>query len=297
MRRFLPWALLGLLGVGVAAGAAVGQAQSPGVTPAQWVDDVLDATVAAGTAHLQFSSVTTSPNPSQRAADAGTGVVDFANGNFRVTELYRQAQLESTNGGATRLGEEIFGQETIAIGQTVYRHLTSPPSFTGWMRSHFPRQEHQAFGLDAATGAEDAVSGLANLTPVAAVRSLGSGVVNGASATKYQITDEPLYVCGAHGRTLLVHRFAPTIVWVDRQGRLLRSRAVQSNQGETVQGEPNAPGGSHTFTIGPSTTVATLTFSDLGAPVRITAPRVNAPSGGTAIISLKAKGSTSPCRG
>ncbi len=151
--------------------------------------------------------------------------------------------------------------------------------------------------MDAATGAEDAVSGLANFTPVVAVRSLGSGAVNGVAATKYQVSDEPLYVCGAHGRTLLVHRFAPTTVWVDQQGRLLRSRVVQFNQSQTVHGRPNAPGGSQTFTIGPSTTTATLTFSDLGAPVRITAPTVHASSGGSSIATLRARGSTSPCHG
>jgi hypothetical protein len=297
VRRFLPWALLGVLSVGVVAGAAFGQVESPGVTPTQWVNDVLAATTAAGTAHFQFTTVTSSPDPSQGSTAAGIGVVDFANGNFRVTELYRQHQFVSTNGGAPRLADEVGAQETIAIGQTVYRNQTSPAVFAGWMKSKFPRKVHQAFGLDAATGAEDAVSGLANITPVAAVRSLGSGSVNRVPATRYLVTNQPLYVCGSHDRTLFVHRFAPTTLWVDGQGRLLRSMTSDSTKGFTGHGPPDASGTSQPFTIAGSNTVATLTFSEFGASVRITAPRVNPTSGGSSVISLKAKGSTSPCRG
>ncbi|HWD55764.1 MAG TPA: hypothetical protein VG346_11615 [Acidimicrobiales bacterium] len=170
MRRFLPWALLGLLGVGVAAAAALGQVDSPGVPASVWVDDVLSTTAAAGSAHLLFSSVTTGPDPSQRSAFVGSGVVDFTSGDNRVTQLNHQVESESTNGGAPRLVEQAWTGETVAIGQTMYRRevvvLSGHPLPSPWIKSQVPRDVHQAFGLDVGTGAEDAVAGLAGIESV-----------------------------------------------------------------------------------------------------------------------------------
>ncbi|HUE06004.1 MAG TPA: hypothetical protein VMP41_01175 [Acidimicrobiales bacterium] len=293
MRRLLPWALLGLLTLGVAVGAVFGQLESPAQTPAQWVADLVAATQAAGTAHLQFSNVTTS-GVSQASKSAGIGVIDFSNGDFRLTTLLRQQQFESTNGGAPRLTNQIWSQETIAIGQTVYNELNASQPFGGWAEGHYPRVLHQEFGLGV-SGAEDAVAGLAGPTPVDAVHPMGPASVGGVPATRYAITTEPLYVCGAHGRTLYVRRFAPTTLWVDGQGRLLRAQTPLHFPGYTSHGPRDASGFSQPIVVAPSTTIATLTFSHFGAPVHIAAPPVNQRTGSSIAISLSAKGSTSPC--
>ena len=297
VRRFLPWALLGLLVVGVAVGAAVGQTQSPVVTPAQWVAGVVAATEATGSAHLHYVNVTTSQDPSEASVVSGAGVVDFTEGTFRVTETYRQHQFESINGGPLHLTADDWGQQTIAIGQTLYMNFTSGPPFGGWTKTHLPRDEHQDLGLDA-TGAEDALGGFVGPTPVDAVRTLGPGSVDGVAATRYLVTTEPLYICGAHGRTIYVHQFAPTTVWVDGQGRLLRARTSFNNEGFTSHG-PDGSASAQPISVAPSTTNATLTLSYLGAPVQITAPPLTGTSGvsSSSSIALRANGSTTPCHG
>lgn len=298
VRRFVPWALLAVLAVGVAAFAALGQLESPSsVTPAAWVANVIASTTAAGSAHLHFTSVTTSADSSLDEATAGSGVVDFANGNFSVTELYRQRESVSTNGGPARQLPETWGQHTIAIGQTVYESLILPASapLSGWSRSHLPRKVHTAFGLDAATGAEDAVAGLASLAPVGGVRELGSGSVDGVATTRYLITAQPLYLCGKHGRTVRLHLVPATTVWVDGGGRLLQARVSDYSKGGTL---PAPSGSGSAVAIPPSTTVSTMTFSELGAPVHIVAPTVSATGGGSiSIATTESRARTTPCSG
>jgi hypothetical protein len=272
----------------------LGQIEAPARTPAQWVDDVVAATKSAGTAHLQFANVTTSPDPSQASKSAGIGVIDFSSGDFRVTALFRQQLFESINGGALRLTDQISGQETIAIGQTVYNSLNPSPPFGEWAKVHYPRDERQDFGL-ALSGAQEALSGLVGPTPVDAVRLLGQASVNGVPASRYEITTEPLYVCGAHGRTLYVHRFAPTTLWVDERGRLLRAKTFFRIPGGTSHGPRDASGYSQPIVIAPSTTLATLTFSQFDTPVHIAAPQLTGSTARSQSFSLSAKGSTSPC--
>lgn len=294
MRLILPWAFLGLLALGAGLGAALGQLDSPGETLVRWIDGVVLATQGAGSARLQFTTVTTSADPSLASKSAGVGVINFSEGDFRVTTLNRQHQFESINGGAPRLTGQIWGEETIAIGQTVYSRLQAGPAFSGWSKVRFPRRERQDFGL-AATGAEDAVGGVVGPTPVAAVRPLGRGSVRGVPAARYRIATEPLYICGERGRTLYVHRFAPTTLWVDSDGRLLQARTSLHTPGSTSPGPPDPAGRSQPIVVAASTTVATLTFSDFGVPVHIAAPHLNRSRGSSESISLRVRGSTLPC--
>jgi hypothetical protein len=93
VRRAVPWALVGLLGIGVALGAALGATESPSTvlvqavspTQAEWVAHVLATTRAAGTAHLTFNEVTSSANPDLRGSSSGSGTVNFAVGTVRTT--------------------------------------------------------------------------------------------------------------------------------------------------------------------------------------------------------------------
>lgn len=295
MRRLLPWALLGLLTLGVAVGAGLGQAQYPGQTAEQWVDGVVAATVAAGTAHLRFVNVTTSTDPSQDSKSVGVGVVDFSHEDYRVKELSRQNQFESTNGSPLRLTDQVWGENEIAIGGTLYMNLDPSGPGGGWAKVRFPRNDRQDFGLSP-IGAEDAIGGLVGPTPVRAVQTLGPSSVGGVPATRYRVTTEPLYVCGAHGGTLYVHRFAPTTLWVDGQDRLLRAQTSVLSPGFTSHGPEGASGFSQPIAVAPSTTAATLTLSHFGTPVHIAAPPLSGSAGRSIAIGLRAKGSTTPCR-
>jgi hypothetical protein len=182
----------------------------------------------------------------------------------------------------------------------VYHSLVLPVSvsapLSGWSRSHFPRKVHQAFGLDAAIGAEDAVAGLASIAPVNAVRELGPGFVDGAATTRYLITARPLYLCGKHGRTVTLHLVPATTVWIDGEGRLLQARVSDYNKGGPVH-VPAGPSGSGgaTVTVPSFTTVSTLTFSALGAPVHVEAPSLNGTGGKSFSIALQSKARITPC--
>jgi hypothetical protein len=277
VRRILPWALLGLLAVGTAAGAAAGQLQTPTNTPAEWVDSVFAATQAAGTAHIRFSDITTSPNPTQASTRTGIGAIDFTDGNYRVAEP---------------------GQSTIVIGQTIYTDLTGASDLMGWSTAHVPRSERRVggFGLDD-TGALDAVAGLAGPTPVDGVHALGRGSVDGIAATRYMVTTAPLYICGPHGRTLLAYHYAPTTLWVNGQGRLVQARTSIYMKGFRSHGPRDASGFEQPIVTAPSTIVATLTLSRFGAPVRVTAPQVPRSGPESNMIVLRPRGRSSPCRG
>jgi hypothetical protein len=279
--------LLGLLGAGVAAGAALGQVQSPGITPAAWLHNALAATTATGSAHVRYSSETTSPGSSSGSAIAGSGEVDFATGNFRVNEVNHSAVSVSTNGGPRHQETETFSQTSIAIGQTIYRKLlptaqyvpgSSSDAFSPWIKERLPHDAQQTFGLGAGISAEDAVAGLGSVTPIAAVRTLGPGVVDGADATRYLVISEPLYVCGRHGKTLFTEHVGPTTVWVDALGRIVHVQTSQHLVG------------------GPTATIsASLTFSDFGAPVRLVAPTVRGNQSGSASITIKVRTTSAPC--
>jgi hypothetical protein len=279
----------------------VGQVESPGVSASVWVNDLLSTTAAAGTAHLRFSSVTTSPDPSQHSAFVGQGVIDFTNGNNRITQLNHQVGSESTNGGPVRQVEDTFTEESIAIGQTLYRNddvvLAGHSLPAAWIKSNLPRDIHKAFGLDAGSGAEDAVAGLAGIESVASLQTLGPGTVDGVSSTRYLITNQPVELC-AHGQTVSLPLIAPTTVWVDGRGRLLQTRvATHAAAGQLPAGLRKLLGGTSPPTV-PSATVTTLTFSDFGAPVHIAAPITSGPQHPKSIsIGGKSKLSNGSCAG
>ncbi len=312
MRRLLPWALLGLLGVGVVAGAAVGQADYPSLSPGQWVDGVLAATAAAGSAHLHFSTVGSSAEPTERAAESGSGVVDFTNGDFRITQVNHQIEYQSTNGGPQLPMAETWTEVVVAIGQTMYRddseNLDGTSSRPFWERSHFPRDVHQAFGLDAGTDAENALAGLSGITPVAAVRTLGPDTVDGVRTTRYLVTDRPLQLCTSRpGQAshpistaldpFLASALVPTTIWVDPAGRLVQAQLTTHISTQEWKAMRKLSGDSQLPTA-PFTDVTTLQFSELGAPVHVAAPPVTGPpprSFNIKGITTKGSGSIGSC--
>ena len=147
MRRLLPWALLLLLGIGTAAGAAAGATESLSATSAgnlagpaarQWLTGVLAATKAAGTAHVDLISVTASPDPNMRGSGAGSGVVNFATEDFRLSVTEHSISFSSENGGPLHPQAETNTNEQIAIGQSVYENFGLPGFPDNWNEQSFP---------------------------------------------------------------------------------------------------------------------------------------------------------------
>jgi hypothetical protein len=271
VRRALPWALLGLVGLGTGLGAALGAVGAPGVTPAQWVADVLATTGAAGSARVSFSQVTRSENPVLARSATGTGIVDFARGDVQVTEVDHEIQTDYTAGEPAYQVMGTSVEQVIGIGTTEYWSFPPGPAGPIWVKDPNARDPRQALGLQSADGAGAALAELVSPDPVAAVHDLGSATVDGVLTTRYVVSLRPLHYCGAKPILPLPH-YGPSTLWVDAQGRLVQARSsidvntvVPASLLRRYPQLAQLPKGSET-------TTSTLRLSDFGHQVRITAP-------------------------
>ncbi len=274
MRRLLPWALLGLLTVGAAAGAALGvSAHTPtttAATPAQWVSNVFATTAKAGTARFTYTHVTTSPTPDLRGTLSGSGAVDFTSGDVRVIEVDHQIEFEGGPIGPLRPHPSTTTQEDIDIGSVTYQSefITSDRA-APFLRFSFHRDPHAELGLSMALNAESALGDLDGLDPVVAVRDLGPATVGGVATTKYLVSYGLPDLCPSARRTKPEVTELPSLVWVDGHGRLVQARSTDEDTGlpPPPKTSPFAE-----FPTGPSTSTDTLHFTDFGESVDIAAP-------------------------
>ena len=75
----------------------------------------------------------------------------------------------------------------------------------------------------------------------------------------------------------------PTTVWVDHEGRLVRASFVLSSSGYLPTSARRVLPGLATVPRGATTTTATLTFADFGAPATIVAPPLTPMQGGSSV--------------
>ncbi len=182
MPRVVPWALLLALLVGVCVGAVVGQVQTPGQTPTQWVDGVLAATNAAGTARITYVSALTSSTPAQQSSTTGSGVVDFRTGSIRVTEVSRSYESSSTDGGPLHTSLVRDVDETIDIGKSSFEN-----DFGSWTKTARGTSAGDPLGLDDALG-PFTLGPIGGGEPVTGVEDLGPAIVGGVATTRYLVT-------------------------------------------------------------------------------------------------------------
>jgi hypothetical protein len=303
VRRAVPWLLLVLLGIGTALGAAIGASGSPGVTGSsplrgtaaqQWVAGVLAETKAAGTAHLEAAVITRSPRPELRGAGIGSGVIDFATGNFRVSETDHDISLSSVNGGPMHPQPETTTTQQIAIGRSVYENDLLPGLLGDWTKQSFPRLVG-VLGFGAADAFGAVLSPLGKPFTVVAVTERGTDVVSGAPATQYLVTVEAEPRTGPDCPVSKGAQRPPVTghvdVWVDDQGRLVQARLI-TTFGKKAMAAIAKDNPSFDPTFGPFTITSTLRLSQLGAPVRIARPTLGrGPFGFSSVSSHIASGS------
>jgi hypothetical protein len=280
MRRLAPWLLLSLLVVGTVAAAALGIAQKPSSsstsTPSQWVAGVLASTERAGSAHFSYTHVTSSPNPELRGSLSGHGVVDFTTGNVRVSEVDHDITFSASGNQPLHPVSSTSTDDAIVIGETIYQENPIPGlAYTTKYRvlpfTALPRSQR---GLSLALNASVALDPLRGPYAVASVTDLGPAEVDGAPTSQYEIEYAPLHVCLPHqARQVVTQR--PSRVWVDGAGRLVRVRSTLYFS-DRLPRSAKVPAAFAALPRGPVTTVATLTFSELGAPVRVAAPPASA---------------------
>ncbi len=288
MRRLIPWALLVLLGVGAGLGAALGAAGSPtaaGPSPQQWVDGVWAKTKAAGTAHLDYAAVTTSPNPVLRGSAAGTGVVDFAAGSFRISEVQHQDDWTTGPGGRIQPHAETFAQAAIAVGPDVYLDL-GPTTTAGWAKESIPRNR-SGLGLSAAAGFSDALSWLGSPFRVLRVRALGTARVEGEETTRYVVRSQ-LQVDCPKGTSRPGLALESTTLWIDGQGRLVQARNAAYSSGKLPAAIVRANPIWADRPMGSTTQHTTLRLSAFGAPVHVAPPAATVDQSSASVAELRA---------
>jgi hypothetical protein len=274
MRRLAPWLLLSLLVVGTVAAAALGIAQksSSSSTPSQWVAGVLASTERAGSAHFSYTHVTSSPNPELRGSLSGHGEVDFTTGNVRVSEVDHDITFSASGNQPLHPVSSTSTDDAIVIGETIYQEIPIPglALTTRYRVFPFPALPRSQRGLSLALSASVALEALRGPYAVASVTDLGPAEIDGVATSQYEVEYAPLHVCKPHQATQVVTQ-RPSRIWVDGAGRLVRVRSTMYFSELTPRSAklPLAFSGSPQ---GPVTTVATLTFSELGAPVRVAAP-------------------------
>jgi hypothetical protein len=277
MRRLVPWVLVSLVALGAAAGAALGIVhQTAPQTPSQWVAAVLATTERAGTARFSYTHVTSSPNADLRGSLSGSGEVNFATGDARVTEVDHDISFNSVGNQPPHPVHSTDTVKAIVIGGTVYQ-ANPIPGFRFSAQYHvlpFPKLPRAQRGLSLALNAPVALDSLRGPNAVASVRNLGPATVDGAATTQYEVTFAPLRVCAPHQPPAVVTE-RPSDVWVDGAGRLLQVRSTSYLSGRLPRGE-KLPAAFGAFPLGPATTVATFTFSSFGTPVHVVAPPASA---------------------
>jgi|GEM_PF-2327908 len=277
MRRLVPWLLLCAVGVGAAVGAALGIARgSSPATPSQWVAGVLAATEQARTAHFSYTHVTLSLNRELRGSLSGHGVVNFITGDVRVTEVNHDISFSATNHQAPHPVVTTSTEDAIVVGGTLYQANPIPRvAITDeYHVLSFPALPRSQRGLSLALNASVALDPLRGPYGVASVTNLGPADVHGVATTQYEIDYAPLDVCAPH-QTPQVLTQRPSRVWLDGAGRLVRARSTLFYSDRLPHGV-KLPAALEAFPQGPVTTVATLTFSQFGASVRVAAPPASA---------------------
>ncbi len=277
MRRVIPWLLLSLVLLGAAAGTVLGIAQkSTSASPSQWVSDVLAATEKAGSAHLSYSHVTSSPNPDLRGTSSGHGVVDFTTGNVRVSEIDRDVTFTSTGSQPLHPVHSTTTEDAIVVGGTIYQ--ANPIPGLGFTDKYsvlaFPGLPRSQRGLSLALNAAVALDALDETYAVASLTDLGPADIEGVATTRYEVAYAPLHVCAPHqAPQTLTQR--PSSVWIDSTGRLVQVRSTLYFNDRLPHGG-KLPAALAGLPRGPVTTVATLTFSEFGEPVHVAAPPAGA---------------------
>lgn len=241
MRRVLPVVATALVGLGAAAGAVVGSLGWPGgKPPSAWVTTVVDATEAAGTAHVAIRIASTGTGGPMPVAQRTTGVVSFSADEYRLATARRSGGPEP-------------GYVVVGVVERTYV-VPSLPRPLGSRTVPDVVELHQS--IDALARI---LGPLAHPASIVGVQDLGRGSLDGRATTRFRLAVAVQPRCDASATETVE-------LWVDGRGRIVRVTTT-SWVASAAAGAGGAPGHGHR-----EKTVETLTLSDFGVPVTITAP-------------------------
>jgi hypothetical protein len=277
VRRALPWGLITLLALGVAAGAGLG-ATIPLSTPhtlsaARQITRFMAATRAAGTARFSATDIGASTNPALRSSGRQQGVVNFVTNSLRVSERDQSTGVSATGTSAPTEVRQDNLINSVWIGRTEYVSVdfgnlpADMPASSQWIKeATWPKN---TFGPLGVLGQIDL---LGQLSIELSARGLhledrGRAVVRGERTTAYEVIVVPS--CPASkGRV----RISPIELWVDGQGRLVQARSTEQVD-ITKKMVDHLPNGGDAQT-GRIADVLTVQLGHFGARAGITAPPV-----------------------
>jgi hypothetical protein len=272
MRRLVPWSLLTLLGIGTGLGATLAVSSAPHTSPTAWVSGVLTTTATAGSARFTYTHITTSSSRAERDRTSGSGEVDFTTGSVRVTEIDHDIQVLGLPSSLRRYQPSTSTEMDIGIGTTLYSDPFGGGPGPIWTKLTRWRDPHSDLGLSAAANADVALQGLDGPLPVTQVRTLGPAILDGQPTTRYLISTTPLRACRSAPKSTLTDTQGPTTIWLNSQGRLVRAQISFHESGHLPARILAKTPQLDRIPMAPSTTTATLEFSDFGASVHVAAP-------------------------
>jgi hypothetical protein len=280
VRRFLPWALVGLVAVAGLVGALVGVANQPSPPATQLrVSEVVSTTRAAGTARFTYSSVAASRNPLLRSASFGEGSVDFADNSVTTVEQSTSKGISQNGNAPSRQVSQTILNNQIWVDHTFFTQLDvgGQHSEMEWIKAKVPS------GSSGLLGMLDEVDPIGFLDGELGIRGtkievIGSELLDGMATTKYRVV---VPTCNAPSATGSPQNVLGAIdLWLDSDGRLVQVRDVLHSTNPIKS------------FAGGSTTISTARLFDFGAPVTISAPKPVLPpgQGGVAFLLISPKG-------
>jgi len=297
VRRALPWALCGVVGVAAGAAAWLGAATASSASPAgggaAFVAQVVTVTQAAGTAHFTYSYASRSSNPVLASSTAGRGAVNFAERSLTTDGTDHQTNLRSSGLLPATAVSQTSTVGDIWIGRTNYLQMAGGPGGAGsWTSFTFPPDTFGALGPLATVDPIDELLQASSVEDLKVVDA-GRADVGGTETTRYRLTGPACTSKNAAG-ALTVGLLE---IWVDDQDRLVQARESETETisaarlGAVAARFPTAP--SLASLAGRLVLASSVHLFDFGAPVTISPPPtvpmpVGASSSGGAIATARA---------
>jgi hypothetical protein len=272
--------LVAVLGAGTGLGAVLAVVTAPGISPAQWVANLLATTAHAGSARFTYSRISTSPNTYLAGRSQGTGQINFGSGDVRTTDVEHDIQFSGEGpGSSTHPTPTTNRTETIGVGKVSYLDfgIGGDPGRPQWIKTGLRRDPHATVAETLADNVGISLGAGAGLGAerVVAVRDVGSTMVEGAPTTSYLVTTAPVCTAPNSAKNKIDGlQTRSTTLWVDAKGRLVQARSSERINDDPPKSFFSQDPGLASRLRGRVTSTSTFDFSAFGQPVHISAPAV-----------------------
>lgn len=193
---------------------------------------IIGATRSAGSALVTYTSVAAGSNPLLSSTSNGSGVVDFASGEFRTVSVQHSTELAGEGGGQPRPSPESSTVEEIMADGRLYQRLPSVgvgglewPGIS-WIRlPPLAQSPPIVFGPVDQSDAVQALQPLSEPYQRVSIVADGHTSIGGSSTARYKVTVVPR-TCEARS---IEPRPTTIDIWVAGDLRLVQARSVSKD--------------------------------------------------------------------